>query len=294
MSRAVIFATCALACGCATIIGASFDDTTLLDAAATSDASATDAVFQDAPNDAAAPFTPASIANLLFWVDATRGVDVASDAGGPVTRWHDLSAFAHDAVPIAQGTNPPTLVPNQLNGLPVVHFTQAQLDALGTTFQGPNAPNITMFVVTRGDPNSALRFQTTAGAYPFVIFPYDATQDAGPVFELLVGTPQQTYSAVRMEFDGGASVADFTWSANGTCATYSNGALVDQLSFLNPAIPTNQTLYLGGVVPLLPPSTTVPFMNGDLAEAIVYASVLDDADRQAVEGYLKTKWGIFP
>ncbi len=281
--------------GCAAILGATFDDTTLESDAGDASDDADAILFGDgAPtNDVTPPFSPSSIPNLVFWIDATREVDTY-DGGALVMRWHDLTSYARDAVPTGV-VNVPTLVPNALNGLPVVRFTQANLDLLQSSFAGPNAPNVTMFLVSRGDANSALRFQSTAGAYPFFIFPIDVTADAGPLFDLYVGTPQQTYTAVHMRFDGGASLASLTWNANGVAATYDDGELVEQRTNLDPTIPSGQTLYLGGALPLLgAPSTTVPFMNGDLAEALVYTSALPDADREEVEAYLRAKWGISP
>ena len=34
------------------------------------------------------------------------------------------------------------------------------------------------------------------------------------------------------------------------------------------------------------------YLNGDIAEIIIYNSALSDADRSAVESYLMTKWAI--
>lgn len=287
----------ALVGGCAAIIGASFDDAGL--AVDASDASDGGVVFPEGSADVSKPpFDPMSINGLVFWIDATRGVDTAGDAGsGPVTRWHDLSTFARDAVPTGVAmTNAPALVPGSLNGLPVVHFTQSQLDLLETKFTGPGTPNLTMFLVARGYPQSAIRFQSASNMYPFVLFPIDVNQDAAaPSFVVLVGTPAQTYTTLHARLDGGAALASVTWSSNGTAATYDDGELVEQRVDLDPTMPSGQTLYVGGVLPLLGgASAPIPFMNGDLAEALIYGAALSDTDRAAVEAYLRAKWGIFP
>jgi hypothetical protein len=293
-----ITAPIAIVSGCATIIGASFDDAGLAPVDANADGADDVILFGETPvvDVPVPPFDPSSIPGLVFWIDASHGV-ITSDAGtGAVTRWQDLSSVPHDAVPTnAAMTNVPTLVPNALNGLPVVRFQQSQLDLLVSSLTGPGGSNLTMFVVARGDLNSAIRFQTTAGAYPFVIFPIDlAPQDAGgPLTALYVGTSAQSYGEVIARFDGGATIATATWNANGTAATYDNGVLVEQRTDLPPALPSGQTLYLGGVLPLLAqPNTTIPFMNADYAEALVYSSALDDATRESIEGYLRIKWGI--
>lgn len=282
-------------CGCAAIIGASFDDASL----APVDASDEDVVlFSEGSSDVQKPaFDPKTITGLEFWIDATRSVDTANGTSGPVTRWHDLSTFARDAIPTnATSTNPPTLVPNSINGLPVVHFASNQLDVLQSSFTGPGTPNLTIFVVARGYSVSAIRFQSAAGNYPFVLFPYDINEDASsPSFALLVGIPAQTYTTIHAHLDGGVSLASLTWSASGTAATYDDGTVVEQRVGLDPTLPSNQTLFIGGVLPLLvQPYTQIPFMNGDLAEALIYGAALSSTDRTAVEAYLRAKWGIFP
>ncbi len=280
--------------GCAAIIGASFDGATLVDA---SDDAEGGAIFSEGSTDVQKPpFDPKSIAGLEFWIDATRSVDT-NGGSGPVTRWHDLSTFARDALPTnVPNTNAPTLVPNSINGLPAVHFTASQLDILQSSFTGPGTSSLTIFLVARGYAESAIRFQSATNTYPFVLFPVDLNQDASsPSFALLVGVPAQTYTTIHAHLDGGVALASMTWNANGTAAAYDDGLVVEQRVGLDPTLPANQTLCLGGVVPLLAqPYTTIPFMNGDLAEALIYGAALGSTDRAAVEAYLRAKWGIFP
>lgn len=301
MRRRVIALVFVPALGCASLIGATFDDAHLggPDAADEPADAAPDVAQEAALADAdAAPFDPAAIANLAFWIDATYGVDTAGDAGaGPVTRWHDRSAFGRDAVPAGGGTNPPTLVPASLNGNAVVHFTRASLDLLQSSFSGPGGTAITIFIVTRGDPVSAVRFQSAVNTWPFFIFPIDyAALDAGTRnLRLLNGTNQPTSLDLATGLDGGASVATVRWRADGTASTFHGGALVEQRIAQDPAIPSGQTLFLGGALPLLAqPQTLIPFAEGDVAEVIVYASALDDSSRVEVEAYLSAKWGLGP
>ncbi len=293
MKRAAVLGVALAATGCAALIGASFDDAGLAEADASADVRAPDVEPKD--DGEAAAFDPLSLPNLAIWLDATYQVDVAGDGGaGVVTRWHDRSVYGRDAIPAGNGTNPPTLVPSALGGRPVVHFISSQLDLLVTPWTGPGSSAITMFLVTRGYPNSALRFQTNVSTYPFVMFPIDTSgSEANPSFVLEVGTISPNAVTVRAPIDAGPTLLSATWSANGTADTYTGGVL-DEQRITGLTLPSG-VLYIGGVLPLLgPPYTTVPFADGDIAEAIVYTNALGDADRVKVEAYLRAKWGIGP
>ena len=283
--------------GCASLIGATFDDAHLGgDGAApdVADEHASDAAEPDVHD--AAPFDPASIANLAFWIDAAYGVMVDADASNAVTTWYDRSGLSRHAVPAGGGTQSPKLVPGALAGEPVVHFSSADPDLLRATWSGPDGPALTMFLVARGYANSALRFQSNIGAFPFMIFPLDFVSDASsPSFRFDVAPAQPNYTALQTEFDGGAAVLSATWGADGAAATFLDGVLVEQRVGLDPALPSNQTLYIGGALPLLAqPSTRLPFADADVAEAIVYDKALDESARCAVEEYLLDKWAIAP
>lgn len=286
---------CVLLVGCADIIGASFGNATLGSDAAV-DASEEDAgvVADVAVEDVSTlPFDPSVLPDLAFWLDATFGVDVASAdaATEPVTRWHDRSGNSRDAIPIGQGTNAPALVPNSLNGLAVVHFNAAAAEMLGAQWTGPGGTELTIFLVTRGYAQSALRFQASTGSYPFVILPIDVNaSETNPDYYFYVGTAQSmtqtTTTTLRTLAQNGVELVTAVWAADGTATTYRNGVLVEQRVALNPTLPTNQPLYIGGAIP------ASAFTNGDVAETLIYATALEDASRMQVEAYLRGKWSI--
>jgi hypothetical protein len=293
--KAALLVSCVASLSCADLISASFGDASLaVDAYGPVDADTAEVADAEGDGEGSTlPFDPAVLGNLAFWIDATTGVDVAATdaAGAPVTKWHDRSGNSRDAVPIAQGTNPPTLVPNSLNGLSVVHFTAAAAQLLGAAWVGPGGTELTMFLVTRGYSQSALRFQASTGSYPFVLFPIDITaNEATADYYFYVGTAQSmtqtTTTTLRTLEQNGVELVSAVWAADGTATTYRNGVLVEQRVATNPALPDNQPLYIGGA---MPPGY---FANGDIAEALIYAAALDDLSRMQVEAYLRGKWGI--
>jgi hypothetical protein len=83
----------------------------------------------------------------------------------------------------------------------------------------------------------------------------------------------------------GVELVTARWQSNGTAATFRNGALVEQRVASSPGVASGQPLYLGGGMP------ASYFMNGDIAEALVYGVALDDVTRAEVEEYLREKWG---
>jgi len=297
MRRRTLALVAAPLLGCAGLIGATFDDARLGTDASTADAlpdgvALPDVAAQDEEAEAAAPFAPDSLPSLALWLDATFGVETAGDAGsGPVTRWRDRSAYGRDAVPAGGGTNPPTLAPGAIAGNPVVHFTSSMYDLLHvSSWTGPDQPAITIFVVARGYPNSIVRFQTTVGQFPAVIFPIDvANNEASPSFRLDVGSSATSYVLLATSLDGGLAVSTARWSSDGTADTFEDGVLVEQ-RVGNAPLPNGQALNIGGVLPL----SVGSYANGDVAEAIVYDSALDDASRAEVEAYLAAKWGVGP
>jgi hypothetical protein len=234
--------------------------------------------------------------DLALWLDATHDVEVATTdaASPPVTLWRDRSINHRDAVPIGMGTSAPTLVAAGIGGQPVVHFDAAAADLLKAQWNGPGGTEITLFLVADGYPTSAVRFQTDISVLPVLILPLDVQANpANPSFYFYVATTDAgvtTTTATRLLLSTSPELITARWQADGTASTYRNGVLVEQRVALDPSLPANIPLFLGGGVP--EPSAMPYSMNGDIAEVVVYAIALDDMARTEVEGYLRSKWSL--
>jgi hypothetical protein len=270
--------------GCASIIGASFDDAGLVGYDSGSDAHDASLKFDVADTKA---FDPSSLPNLAFWLDAHQQVDV-SDAANQVTTWHDLSGhIGRDAV-----TYPsygiPTYAPAGINNEPSVHFESGSWQLLATNFMGPGSTEFTFFVVTQGYPHSALRFQDGVSTFPFVIFPVDlGTGEQNPNLCFDIANSSADYGNARTNITTAPTIAAVVFHSNGTITTYTNGLLVEQRL----STTTNNTgtrLWIGGI----PYPSYVAFTHGDIGEVIIYDDALSDIDRNKVEGYLSVKWSI--
>ena len=270
--------------GCATLIGASFDDAGLVEYDAGSDVHDASLKFDVADSK---PFDPTSLPYLALWLDAHQQVDV--NASNQVVTWRDLSGFTgRNAVMNDAGYGTPTLVASRINGQPAVHFESNNYQLLSSGFAGPGATQFTFFVVTQGYPQSALRFQNSVNQLPALIFPYDpTTNEANPSFEFYLASSTSTVGTAQTNIGTGATIAAVTFRASGTITTYTNGVLVEQrLSDASAGV--NSRLWIGG----LPYPLTTIFTHGDIGEIIIYTDALSDIDRSRVEDYLSVKWSI--
>jgi hypothetical protein len=285
MKRAVLAAFGALAVsGCATLIGASFDDAGLVEYDSGSDVHEGGLKFDVADSK---PFDPSSLQYLVFWVDAHQQVDV--NASNEVIVWHDLSgAVGRDATGNVSGYGTPTLAPTAINGQPGVHFVAASDQLLATGFAGPGSTQFTIFVVTQGYPQSAVRFQNGVSQLPLLMFPYDtAASESAPSFELYFASSSTDVGQARVTVNTAATIIAMTFRATGTITTYTNGTLIEQ-RLSTAASTSNAKLWIGGFPYPLPSI----FTDGDIGEILVYDDALSDIDRSKVEGYLSVKWSI--
>lgn len=285
MKRAIIAAFGALVVpGCATLIGASFDDAGLVEYDAGADVHEASLKFDVTDSKS---FDPTSLPNLAFWVDAHQQIEV--NTSNQVVIWRDLSGFAgRDAVVNDAGYGTPTLVPTAINGQPGVHFVSASYQLLATGFLGPGSTQFTIFVVTQGYPQSAIRFQNGINQFPLLMFPYDtATSETAPSFEFYIASNANAIGTAHIAINTSPTIAAMTFRATGTIATYTNGSLIEQ-RVSDASASSNAKLWIGG----LPYPLTTIFTDGDIGEVIVYSNALSDIDRSRVEDYLSVKWSI--
>ncbi len=289
------------ASGCAQLIGAGFDDATLA-ADAGVDAQADNSVERDTgaalPDGGAGDVTDAeplfdarAQGDILFWVAADFGVDAGPPdvASPPVSSWLDQSGKLHD---LSQGApaRQPTFVADAQAGLPVVRFERQRGTCLTAPFGGfTGQGGLTLFVVARGTPSSAVRFQ---GLQPgFVAYPWErgdaGTSEAGADLFFAVATPGES-RRVRAPFGAELSVgtARLEVAKLGGMQAYKNGVLIEQTSFFEDAMPFVDGLSVGCL------STLTDLADGEIAEILVYGSALPPDARARVESYLKHKWAI--
>lgn len=211
--------------------------------------------------------TPSDIAGLKLWLkaDAITGL-VDTD---PVTTWPDSSGLGNDATQ-ATAAKKPTYQTNELNGKPVVRFDGTD-DFLGTLLAW--MPLVTVFVgyMNRAGVNGSF-IGTNASSGPLLRNQAMFPSDAGSSFALT-----GTLNANRL----------LTLAWNYTTDNYK--------VYLDGILDTTGTVLHSNTTEALEIGTNRSngeFLNGDIAEVIIYDSILSEVDRNALGGYIESKYGI--
>ena len=198
--------------------------------------------------------------------------------GDPVSQWKDSSVNVNHAT--MTGSNRPTFKTAIVNGKPVVRFTSAGVSKLDLTSPISGAfPWIVFAVMKRA--TGADRIDSLDGS--------DTGAPRGPLANsdtFVYGFSREgwvrTTGAVSVAFHiiemihAGAGGGNHFTLVDGTADTSAFTAGVNSGNFT--------TIGYDSVTPT--------YCNGDIAEIIIYAAAISGTDRQNIEKYLGTKYGI--
>jgi hypothetical protein len=238
-------------------------------------------------------FDPRRIAGLVGWFDGSQVAAGDLDTNGNVETWRNLGSGGN-----ATNTTPnnrPTLTTGALNGRSVLTFDGSN-DLL--TWSAPTLASASLFAVFKNNvPASGLQNQTIFGAGN------NASQN-GAVVNIIkndngasvlsfavggftVGTQRVLYTWLAGGYgagnglDYGPNVVSLRWASTGAVAT-ENGAQIATLS----APGSLQPAFFGAS------RTPDNFLNGYIAEILIYDNQLSAAQASVVERYLGKKWGV--
>ena len=146
------------------------------------------------------PATPLPT-GLVLWLDASDASSLQTDADGKVVQWRDRSGRHHDLAAGADEAARPQVVPNALNGQPVVRFFGHQMLRLPMPVR-TSPGSVTIIVVSRRSAN-----QTGGEAQQrLVSFQSDGGKpdDQGPNLTMTAGTKGQpdAYTTVVTDIEG--------------------------------------------------------------------------------------------
>jgi len=211
--------------------------------------------------------------NMQLWLKA----DTISSAS-PVGTWKDQSGEGNNAF---QGTpaNEPTLVPNSVNSLPVVHFNGSQVLGLPNFMNGAGAGEI--FAVVR----STVASGTTNGLWGWggsngSLYPNsDGTvwEDFGTSVWQSLGQPAANLTQYNI-YSISSSAAEWTQRFNGLVSYDHAGNMVSFRA--SPTLGADNAYGQGS-------------FTGDIAEIIVYNTVLTQAQRDTISAYLGSKYNLY-
>ena len=223
----------------------------------------------------AAGFSPTSISGLQLWLDADDVSTFTFGTGTAVSQWNDKSGNSRHVVQATGAQQPDRSA--TYGARTAVRFTASNSNVLRPGASATVNQPITLFAV-------AARSSGSGSANARIIASFSGTG-----FQLLIGEGAlgSLYAGTAFVTQGSAPSAGVlhqisaiangassqVWG-NGTAGTAGNAGS-NSLALSTVGASGNNTNYL----------------QGDIAEVIVYDSALGTTDRQAVETYLKSKWG---
>jgi hypothetical protein len=240
-------------------------------------------------------WTPASLGSQLAgWWDADDQASVTLAAG--VSQWSDKSGNARHFLQ-ATATSQPARVAGALNGRAGIAFSAKMMSCVAA--QAPLAVQLTLVAVTSGDPGST----NNRGLLSF--YPPGATNDyaqatALVALEEMANGSFQTYAASVVGANSGAGVGaaggkilGLEKDAANLPSIRVNGALtpVTGTTLTGNGLGTATTLLLGARNVSGPNAATYGYA-GTLHEIVLANVLLVLADRQKLEGYLASRWGL--
>jgi hypothetical protein len=226
---------------------------------------------------------PQRASNLLLWLRGDAGVVSSS---GNVSQWTDQSQNGNNASQTT-GSNQPTVVTNALNGLGTISFNGTnQWLSLASGFAN-FTQGASIFVVTKptsittgvrfldfgnGQTNNNISFREQAST-GFSLYSYNGATASNVTSSTGLGT-------------GSYQLLEAIHSGAGNATLYSNGAQTAQgnLSNINNVARTGN--FIGKDF------NTTTFLNGQIAEILVYNSALTNGDKAAIESYFKSKYNV--
>jgi hypothetical protein len=204
--------------------------------------------------------------------------------GDLVATWPDSSGNAHDATQTTVASQP-VFKKNAINGLPALTFDAVD-DVMIVPWDNTNITPWTAFVVGRINADAPAAYFMTCG---------DPNAKVGITISAKNGGSGllnwATYTAFAGWLDSGEALvigeANILEAYTGTYQSmigsiYRNGAFRAAVTGYDNLMGLiyGGTGQIGGAI------------NGDIAEILLYSSVLSDADRRTIEAYLSTKYDI--
>jgi hypothetical protein len=225
--------------------------------------------------------------DMLLWWKADGNITFGSS--NDVAVWLDHSGHGNNAFNATAGSSRPLFQTNQINGLPAIYFNAAATPRFDLTNMFTSETSAELFVVVKlvNDPTAGTadsgqwRF---AGTGDINIFPYSD----GNIYEgfcstvrKTVGNPTPTLTSWRLY---NTSSTNGSWIARLDGTQIFSTAVNTFTSDASGIMATDRRFGQSG--------STSSYMNGRVAEVILYGRVLSSADRDQVESYIASKYAL--
>jgi Secretion system C-terminal sorting domain len=223
-----------------------------------------------------------STTNNKLWLDANRGVTVS---GTSVTAWADQSGNAFSAAPPTT-TARPAFVASSANGYPTIDFDGTNDELWINDNAAFDLTAWHIFIVplidTQKDYNAFLvKGDDSNENYEMLGF-----ADASVHMPILYTDATRTFpNTTTAQLTATANIFEYSYSSAVGRDVYRNNNNVQTDNESKTPSTNNFSLYIGNER-----STTGRFLNGDLAEVIMYNAILNSAQRIIVNNYLAAKY----
>lgn len=237
------------------------------------------------------PFTPTDISGLEAWYDASDTATITDAGSGAVSAWADKTGN-HNLAQASSGSRPVTGT-RTINGLNVVDFYGGRY--VSTSPFWFTLTGSTCFVVFHADAPagqatlSGIVYEHQAGAYnrEYGIRVYGTATRTLEFVHVDSASSLRFFEKTNVDVYGTTRLATVTDSLT-TASLYLAGSLVDSDAYTRSGVVAPGIFALGSHQY----GGGARFLDGTIAEVIVYSSVLGSTDRAAVEAYLTAKWGL--
>lgn len=229
--------------------------------------------------------SPDDVTGLWGW---WKGADLVGADGAAVAQWNDVSGNSRHFVQ-ATGANQPLKKTAIVNGHDVLRLDGSNdfMSWTGTVPGEANPSDLTMFVVAKATDQGSNHtpLASRAGGAKGWLLRYSTT---GGLFGHLGATPNLTNTFTSTNWNILEVVRSALSGRIGVNGTMGSATAISAYPGASGA------LILGGE-DLTDDATANPgsaFFIGDIAEVIIYSTAISDSDRDALETYLGTKYGI--
>ncbi len=219
-------------------------------------------------------FIPALLPNLSLWLMADAGV---TENAGAVSAWGDQSVNGNSASQGLSTAQPHVVYPSELCGKPALSFSGSGQYLSGGTIPNLGQSSITIFVVAKantlsGNPRSFFAINQTPNNFD-VRVSGGTVQTVNAGTSVSGGTYNTQYNLLEVTKNLGVAVTIYR---NGIAGTPSSASAAG--SFIDDNYNIAKSL------------SSPSFLSGEIAEIILYKTLLSPAERFQVETYLEDKY----
>lgn len=243
----------------------------------------------------AASLTRASIVDdiedLALWLETTRAESLDEEEASTdelVTNWYDLAdtSFTEYQAQQLTGDNKPSYDKNSINNLPSLYFDGTDHMQVANGFDN-NSESVTIFLVVKpttaaGTLNYFLEKSTGSTSFPYAL-------SSNTTFTLSTsdGTSSPSISSTTSRQSGIVNLVAARKVKSGDMQLWLDGVEENIATNDNSSSGANsQNLTIGCE------GGNTNCFTGNIGEIIIYARAITDEEKESVEKYLSSKWGI--